>query len=202
MEGLALFSTPVFRYDIDDEALLAELATRAVEESQTTDGIRASNHGGTWHSPPDLARRTDDCWQAAARHIVERARETFDTVADSQGLQIGDRSFNAGVQMWAMVSGPGGYCAVHEHHGHGWSVALYAHAGDDTTPTGGSIGFVDPRRVPALQGGVPLYPSTFTVRPKTGMLLIFPGWLQHFVHPYQGTIPRVCLSANVSFVPA
>ena len=62
--------------------------------------------------------------------------------------------------------------------------------------------FVDPRRPPALSGGVPLYPGQFGVTPRTGMLLVFPGWLSHFVHPYTGSRPRVSLSANVTFTPS
>jgi uncharacterized protein (TIGR02466 family) len=199
MEGLALFSTPVFRYDVEDQALLRALAEEALAESQAVPSLRASNGGATWHGPPDLARRTSGPWRSALEVILPRVRETLDTLADTQGLQTAGRRFDLGFQMWAMVARRGGYNTVHEHHGAGFSVALYADAGDDPSESGGVIAFVDPRRVPSLLAGLPLYPSTFAVRPKTGMLLVFPGWLQHFVHPYQGERPRVTLSANVMF---
>lgn len=201
MEGLALFSTPMFRHDIDDAAWCAELAAAVLAEREASPGIRASNHGGAWHSAPDLAGRDEALWQDVAARIAHLTRETFDLVAEAQGMKLEGRAYDAGVQMWAMVMEAGGYAAVHEHHGAGWSVALYADAGDDDSAEGGAIAFVDPRRVPALSGGVPLYPSTFTVRPRTGMLLVFPGWLQHFVHPYRGRRPRVTISANLSFQP-
>jgi len=50
--------------------------------------------------------------------------------------------------------------------------------------------------------GREINPSTFTIRPRTGMLVIFPGWLQHYVHPYRGGRPRVSLSFNVRLEPA
>jgi hypothetical protein len=28
-------------------------------------------------------------------------------------------------------------------------------------------------------------------------MVVFPGWLQHFVEPYRGTKPRVSISCNV-----
>ena len=58
----------------------------------------------------------------------------------------------------------------------------------------------DPRRggrpIPGLESG-----ATFTIRPRTGMLVVFPGWLQHYVHPYRGTRPRIAIACNVTMSP-
>lgn len=202
MEGLALFATPLFRYDVVDPALLAAIVAAVDGLFAQGPGLKVSNHGGAWHSAPDLARRSEAPWRQAAEVALARVRETFDTVADSQGIDLSGRRFEAGLQLWCTRTVAGGYATVHEHHGAGWSFVLYADAGDDPSETGGAIAFLDPRRVPALQAGVPLFPSTFTVRPTTGMLLVFPGWLQHFVHPYHGARARVALSGNVTFQPS
>jgi hypothetical protein len=33
------------------------------------------------------------------------------------------------------------------------------------------------------------------------MLVVFPGWLQHYVHPYRGTRPRVAIACNLTMSP-
>jgi len=105
-----------------------------------------------------------------------------------------------GAQAWAMVMRDGDHTVLHEHGEAHWSAAYYADAGDADParhPTSGVLGFVDPRRggrsLPGLESG-----TTFEVRPRSGMLVVFPGWLQHYVSPYRGTRPRVTVSCNVT----
>ena len=66
-----------------------------------------------------------------------------------------------------------------------------------THPDSGAIGFLSPVSGAGTAGGLSLFPTTFTVRPRSSMLVSFPGWLQHYVHPYRGTQPRVGISCNV-----
>jgi hypothetical protein len=35
------------------------------------------------------------------------------------------------------------------------------------------------------------------VRPENGMMLIFPGWLNHYVHPYWGERERISVAFNL-----
>jgi len=46
---------------------------------------------------------------------------------------------------------------------------------------------------------VELFGTIYTARPSTGRLLIFPGWLLHYVNTYHGKRPRVAISANFTF---
>jgi hypothetical protein len=36
------------------------------------------------------------------------------------------------------------------------------------------------------------------VRPQAGLIVIFPSWLYHWVHPYAGHTPRIAVSFNVT----
>ena len=93
-----------------------------------------------------------------------------------------------------------GQVVLHDHGESHWSVAFYLDPGDadpDWDPDSGALVLVDPRRAPATVAGTTLWPPLFTIRPKPGTLVVFPGWLQHFTYPYRGTRPRVCVSANV-----
>jgi hypothetical protein len=40
--------------------------------------------------------------------------------------------------------------------------------------------------------------DAYRVVPQTGMLLMFPAWLYHYVHPYRGTEPRISVAFNVT----
>src|SRR5690606_8563974 len=129
-------------------------------------GIQVSNHGGAWHSAPDLARRDDPLWRALSGVIIGAVREVFDELA---GTPTAGAPLDASIQLWGMVLPAGGYVTVHDHHDAGFSVALYADAGDAVAPPSGALAFVDPRRVPPVSGGRTLFPSTFTLQPRTGM---------------------------------
>jgi uncharacterized protein (TIGR02466 family) len=109
--------------------------------------------------------------------------------------------FGLGLTAWAMVMDDGHYTVMHDHPEATWSSAYYADAGDsdyDVHPDSGALVLIDPRRATGGVQGLDLFPGTFQLRPTTGMLVIFPGWLQHYVHPYRGHRPRVAIAANAS----
>lgn len=199
MDRIALFTTPVLVFQLDGmESTNRQLAERLVAESESKPGLVRSNVGG-WHSVPDLSQRRDDCYRQLMEQIVRHVRITFNEVASAAGIEPTQR-FRFGVHGWAMVMRDGDYTILHDHAESHWSVAYYADAGDadpERHPSSGVLAFVDPRRSGSTIAGVDLFPSTFTIRPHTGMLVIFPGWLQHYVHPYRGQRPRVCVSCNV-----
>jgi hypothetical protein len=105
--------------------------------------------------------------------------------------------YRYGVHGWAMVLERGDYVVLHEHGEAHWSTVYYVDAGDDDAAESGLLAFVDPRRGGRSVPGADLFPTTFTVRPRTGTLVIFPGWLQHYVHPYRGSRPRISISCNL-----
>jgi uncharacterized protein (TIGR02466 family) len=199
MNRLALFETSIATFPADaNPELDRELTRRLVAESESSPGLSRSNIGG-WHSVPDLSQRPEACYQDVMQRVVAGARALLIKTARAQGLSA-DLRFRYGVQAWAMVMRPGDYTVVHDHaHAH-FSTAYYADAGDADVaahPQSGQLTFVDPRRGGAAVPGLDLYPAQFAIPPETGMLVVFPGFLQHFVHSYRGTRPRVTISCNV-----
>jgi uncharacterized protein (TIGR02466 family) len=188
MDRFQLFATPLLVRDLPGvEALNRELAERLLAEEQTAPGVARSNAGG-WHSAPDLGRRSQPCFGALLQRVV-----------DCAGELVAEPGFRYGVQAWAMIMRDGDYAALHDHGEAHWSCVYYVDAGDDAAehPRSGRLAFVDPRR-----GGRPMplrepAPSTFLVRPRTGALVIFPSYLQHYVHPYRGARPRISISCNL-----
>jgi uncharacterized protein (TIGR02466 family) len=199
MDPVALFSTPIVSFDAAGETELdRELARRMVLESERGPGIARSNSGG-WHSVPDLSQRPDACYQDLMRRVVGCVQTVFVELARVQDVAV-DQRYRFAVQAWAMVMRHGDHALVHDHAEAHFSVAYYPDAGDADLalhPDSGKLTFVDPRRGGMVIPGVDLFPSQFAIAPRSGLLVVFPGWLQHFVQPYRGGRPRVSISCNV-----
>ncbi|HTS21062.1 MAG TPA: putative 2OG-Fe(II) oxygenase [Casimicrobiaceae bacterium] len=200
-QHLVLFHTPLSVYDVANvEDMNRELRERLSEEARTTPGMRRSNAGG-WHSPADLALRTEPCYRAVMKLIVDHVGATQSKAVAAMGLP--PSPWRVAAEAWAMVMHNGDYTIAHEHGDAHWSSTYYVDAGDadlERSPDSGALAVLDPRRggrpIPGLDPG-----STFTIRPRTGMLVVFPGWLQHYVHSYRGTRPRISIACNLTLSP-
>ena len=202
MPHLPLFSTPVSMYDIPNmEETNREITERMIAESVSVPSVHRSNVGG-WHSP-NLAGRPEPCFRRVVEAIVKGVRETVENLAQEKGKQI--PPLRIGVHAWAMVMRDGDYTIPHDHADVHWGTVYYADAGDaDETahPASGLLALLDPRQAGRPMPGLEITGTTFTVLPRTGRLVVFPGWLVHYVHTYRGKRPRVSISCNVVFEPA
>lgn len=198
MESFALFPTQLFVFDLPDlDAVNRELTERFLAERSSSPGVQRSNVGG-WHSVPDLAQRPEPCYRTLLSAIVNRVDESVARLSHAAGAP--PQRWRYGLHGWAMVLDDRDYVILHDHGEAHWSSAYYVDAGDEAEEPSGYLAFLDPRRggraIPGLDH------TTFTVRPRTGMLVLFPGWLQHYVHPYRGRRPRISISCNVVMEPA
>jgi uncharacterized protein (TIGR02466 family) len=199
MDSFALFSTPLFVFDLADmSALNHELATRLGDERMSSPGLTVANAGG-WHSLPDLGQRPEPCYRALFDLVVRHVSVAVGELARASGAAMLPR-FRYGVHGWAVILDDGDYVILHDHGDAHWSTVYYVDAGDDGAT--GKIAFVDPRRGGRPIPGVELFPTTFTVQPRASALIVFPGWLQHYVHPYRGARPRISISCNLVLEPA
>jgi uncharacterized protein (TIGR02466 family) len=198
VDRFELFGTPLRVFALDGVAgLNRELAAALTAEAESSSGIQRSNSG--WHSVPDLSLRPEPCYQRLMQAVVDHVQVALRDVARAREIPI-DRPLGFGVQAWAMVMTDGDYAVLHDHAQSAWSVVYYVDAGDadlEVHPDSGRLCFVDPRRAGAAIAGLDLFPSEFSLSPRSGMLAVFPGWLQHFVHPYRGQRPRISISCNL-----
>jgi hypothetical protein len=66
-------------------------------------------------------------------------------------------------------------------------------------PLSGILEFLDPRAgAEAVSAPGDPYGEPFRVRPQAGLLVVFPSWLYHWVHPYAGETPRIAISFNAT----
>jgi len=201
MDRLSLFATPVVVMDVPGmEEHNRELSDRLLAEQQRSRGFQRSNVGG-WHSVPDLSQRREPCYQALIQAIIGCVGDTAASLAASGHLPPAPR-YRYGVTAWAMIMRDGDYTILHDHGDAHWSSAYYVDAGDfEGEGPSGLLAFESPRRGGRPIPGMDLFPSTFSVEPRTSMLVLFPGWLQHYVHSYRGKRPRISISANVVMDP-
>ena len=196
----SLFSTPVAMYEHPGmESINQEITEILLAESVSTPSVSRSNVGG-WHSPYDLHSRPETCFRKLTDIVLDSAQKTGEAVA--KGMGRGFPKVAAKAHMWAMVMGDGHYTSPHTHADSHWATVYYPDAGDANEteyPGSGVITFVDPRSGHLPIPGLEMTVGEFMVSPKTGQLLVFPGWLMHYVHAYRGRRPRVSISCNVTY---
>ena len=198
-----LFPTPVAVTSLPGAAALnAALKTTILEHEQSHASTQHSNLGG-WQSRWDFAE-----WSGAAgRQVLESARAlATQLTSNRQGQAVRvDWKMNA----WANINRHGQGNEFHTHPGSFWSGSYYvddgsASAGQDV---GGEFEIQDPRGVapamyaPALtvagRAGTAMG-AVEMLRPRAGMMILFPAWLQHAVRPYRGTTQRISIAFNLS----
>jgi uncharacterized protein (TIGR02466 family) len=195
--AVPLFPTPIVVFDLPEMAEInAEITAVLLAEERSVPSWHRANVGA-WHSVPDLSQRPEPCFRALMRAVVDAVGSNVAGLAGAAAIERVP-AYRYGVTAWAMVMRNGHYVVAHDHGDVHWSVAYYVDAGDETPPPSGRIAFLDPRRsgrsIPELE----LFPSTFDLAPRTSALVIFPGWVQHYVHAYRGERPRICVSCNLT----
>jgi len=198
-----LFPTPVAVARLPNaERLNAELKRVILEREQSHPSTRHSNLGG-WQSTWDLAE-----WGGpAARQVLAAAiKLATKLTANRQG---GPAAIDWKINCWANVNRRGHGNEFHTHPGSFWSGTYYVEDGGTTKDpsAGGEFEIQDPRGVaPAMYApmltfagpGGPSLGASETIRPASGMMILFPSWLQHAVRPYQGAAERISIAFNLS----
>lgn len=194
------FGTPMSIRRVPNAAAINPGLEHAILRRREEDqGNRFSNVGG-WQSKPDLL----DWPEPEVRVLVseiDRAIQNImalPAVVDRRSAtpeRVTYRTFG-----WANVNEPGNYNMMHMHPGHHWSLVYYVATGvPQNTPVDGKLELRDPApaaqyaRVPAFPCGHPIL-----IGPEPGMMILFPSYIEHTVHPYDGEGPRISIAVNVT----
>ena len=198
-DGLhAAFPTPLLvkRFG-DTDGVNAQLTQVIGARAKQSPSLGMSNVKG-WHSDGDLL----DWAEPGIETLRDRIQSGLSDMLEQTRNPARSFDMRAKVRAWANVAWTGAYNAVHNHTPALLSGVYYIALGDrpvdDPSSHSGLIEFVDPR--PGPHGG-PLPTHAFNtpliVDPDPGMMLIFPGWLLHTGHPYDGTSPRISVAFNL-----
>jgi uncharacterized protein (TIGR02466 family) len=179
----------------DSEAMNQGLHALILDEEEQYPSLGRSNIRG-WHSRRDFLHRSDANVAALTSWIIWALRRMI-CVTTGQDTFKGTLSITA----WATVCRAGAYHAPHSHPDSAWSGVYYVDGGAENheQPLCGMLEFLDPRAgAEAVSAPGDPYGEPFRVRPQAGLLVVFPSWLYHWVHPYTGETPRIAISFNAS----
>lgn len=207
VETRSLFSTPFVIDRLQSEEGMRVLrAAILAERERDAEGMKISNIGG-WHSNTKMLEWGGE----AARALALKAMDMADASMVNLGAAHG-RDYGWTPEMWANISTQGNANQYHSHPGAFWSAVAYiddGYEGDPNPALGGELQLLDPRmpmvRMAALDfrfkdaSGKPQRNEP-TVRPFTGLMVMFPSWLQHSVRCFHGTGTRISIAINL--VPA
>ena len=194
-----LFATRLYEAEIDDAALLDELAHSIRTLSQDDEaGRRWSRDKGykgytSYASLDDLPRR-DPAFADLQKLLIRHAASFADELAFDLGKKPKLDS------LWVNLLKAGGHHTAHIHPHSILSGTLYVEA-----PSGsGPIRFEDPRlpmmmAAPVRRDDAPEELRPFiAVEPRAGLLLMWESWLRHEVLPGSAKADRLSISFNFS----
>jgi uncharacterized protein (TIGR02466 family) len=198
-DGLhSAFPTPflVKRFG-DADGTNTQLTKVILDRAEQAPSVGMSNVKG-WHSEGDLL----DWPEPGIKTLRDRIETGLSYMLEQTRNPAHSLDMRAKVRAWANVARQGAYNAIHNHTPALYSGVYYVAMGDrpvdDPASRSGLIEFVDPR--PGAHGG-PLPTHAFNkpliLDPEPGMMLIFPSWLLHAVHPYDGMAARISVAFNL-----
>lgn len=158
-------------------------------------GVAKSNAGG-WQSTGNIFALQDPTIAVLARHIQEAIQRISMVAKQMTDVPV---EFEASLFGWVNINRAGDYNQPHTHPGNTWSGVYYVRTGEAgrDRPDSGVIEFVDPRPRCDFDSDTAVpHSGALRVAPTDGTLLIFPSYLEHFVHPYWGSGERITLAFN------
>jgi uncharacterized protein (TIGR02466 family) len=190
MNVQTIFPTPLLISRKQNHEELNRNIKRIISDRRKADkGIDSTNIGG-WHSSPDLWEWPDREIAEIRAFVKDCAREITLSHIDIENYKEIEISPYGGA--WVNLLNNGGYNQVHNHPGAVWSAVYYVDCGAPSPKydKNGDFEFLDPR-------SANIFGTKHTIRPESGLCLVFPSWMQHFVHPHYGKRPRISMAFNL-----
>lgn len=204
-EVSSAFGTPILKRAVGSATAINVGLERAIlaRAELGAPNRRISNAGG-WQSLPDLL----DWPEPEIKLLVQEADRSIQQICALPATlahQPDPPRVRYDAYAWANINRPGDYNMLHLHPNNHWSVVYYVATGRlfPDTPINGRIELRDPRpaatfaRMPGFNTGQPML-----IRPQPGMMLVFPAWIEHSVHPFYGEGHRISIAINVAIARA
>tara|TARA_Y100001970_G_scaffold286120_1_gene407502 strand:+ start:16976 stop:17563 length:588 start_codon:yes stop_codon:yes gene_type:complete len=187
------FSTPIWTSKVDNFVVINEELESYILNLQKKDpqGITKSNFNG-WHSKDfDLKNNIPLSFTKAISKNINQAINDMSWNLENQIVKI--------MSMWAIINHKEAFNQRHHHGNSDLSAAYYVSAPDNC----GDIVFYDPRPAPVYKHPLTksaniLNATTNSIKPQSGMLVLFPSYLDHSVNPNKSNKKRIVISFNVS----
>ena len=198
----AAFPTLIGRRQISGTAHVNEqLSSLVLQREQSSPSQDHANFGG-WHSASDLLEWPGEAIATLRGWITESLQSMVQAsvqLPESQARTTAPRGAFR-VSAWANVARSGNYHRMHNHPGNAWSGVYYVATAPSDDSLAGVLEFYDPRPFTEMVDtpGSP-YGQRMLIRPVPGLLVLFPSWLYHFVHPSAADTPRISIAFNAAW---
>jgi uncharacterized protein (TIGR02466 family) len=153
-------------------------------------------------SPAPAGRTVRQGWNTGDMTLLERPafaqlREAVRAACASVLAEMGQSARAFDLQSWVNLHDRGGFNFLHLHEGSLVSGSFYL----QVPPGSGEFVFRDPRPGVIhgfIKGAVPNGYSDVHLAPSTGLLVLFPCWIEHYVEPHEGDEPRITIAFNAN----
>ncbi|MCZ6447858.1 MAG: TIGR02466 family protein [Alphaproteobacteria bacterium] len=191
-----LFPTPVVAHPWEGSEAINEELRALILKTEHSPHPDMRNVVGGWATAKDFFSWDAECVRELWRHIETLVATVVKGTSKLSAAESADLGFEA----WANVLRHGGYHRPHTHYNCYWSGVYYVSVGEPNTdvPWNGWLELFDPRSATGaigLRGNV--YQAPCLIEPKPGLTILFPGWVKHMVHPFQGKSERISVSFNL-----
>jgi uncharacterized protein (TIGR02466 family) len=188
------FATPIARMRVPEAAAINPGLKGAILEKEAAGPTAGRSNVGGWHSADDLLD-----WPGENFAVLKAA--VRDAVLAMTKVTLGGKSFEGRMKLtaWANVLRHGCYNQPHTHPHNHWSGIYYVDAGqpDPEWSSSGKIVMLDPReRVEMFKLPDDPYGLTAEFAAESGLMVVWPSWLLHWVNPFYGEGVRVSVAFN------
>ena len=191
-----LFTTPVLKYVWpDSDELNAELGKPILAHKRKSEGTAYSAIGG-WQSNEDFQTWSGEpgriIMQRVADLVRHASREIYTTYRGEERNQWT-------ISLWANVNRKGHYNKNHVHAGATWSGVYIVDSGNSGSEpfNSGMLALINPNLAATMSFYRNAIPMRYSIHPEPGLMLVWPGYLMHMVHPHLGRRARVSISFNI-----
>lgn len=201
MQPLPLWPIMMYHFDWPDhqqhQEPLKQLC-RDLEIQNHHSNIAAGIKSGLYESAFDFLEQDHDsvrAWAAWAKFCVFQAAGHACGTAWPPGININVELHES----WCHITRDGGYHDVHIHPNSSWSAIYYLDCGDmDAASKNGINRFFRPYETAYTDAGTAWMSvnNNIDINARSGMMIVFPSWIQHSALPYRGDRERFVLSFN------
>ncbi len=196
-----LFGSLVVMHDWpDSDSLNQQLGELLLsrEKSMKT-GVNRSNAGG-WQSPGNFISGPEEPVQILKKRIETLVSKLTDQIIRGDK---GQRRFRLFIDAWGNINRNGDYNVVHTHPNCMWSGCYYITKGNpqSSIPQNGLLELLDPREAANyIQMKNTILDGREFIENVPGRMLLWPSWVKHMVHPFNGSGERMSIAYNVNII--
>ena len=192
-----LWPTPVLQHCFEGADALNPVLADIIHRRESDDGGISKSVVGGWHSREDVMGWPEPEIGQLRDWIIEAVTTLM---LPTTGKDAATSNASGTISAWANILRRGGYHRMHTHPGCVWSGVYYVGTGksDPNNPTSGRLELQDPRAAVEMMA-LPEAPfgQPVLIDPEPGMMVVFPSWLRHMVHPFAGEGERITIAWNM-----